>query len=470
MRSQRLSFPSGQWPKTALELVPSAFVNVFLAALAAAAIALPTGAGGPKEKQAAQSVSAGPRLTSDSSGVIAAREGDHLHFVTDLGNIIIHTQDSDKIDYHVHLETDSTQRDARDLLRSFHAAAVPVPDGVSWRGHSFGRRSTGRLWVTIYVNVPKNYNVDVSTGGGNIEVDDLNGHATLSTAGGNITAGNVGGPAHLETGGGHISIKNVSGGLIANTGGGHITTGSIGGNAMLHTDGGHIRAGSVEGVAHLDTGGGNITLEHSGTELVAETAGGQIKVGEASGLVRAKTGGGGIRVVRLSGPTRLESVGGSIYLTQVDSAVKASSSTGGITAWFVAPAKQHGACELQSDDGDIVVYLPRELPVTIDAQIQMGDDHRVLFDPAFRLKVSYDDSTKGARTVHAEGALNGGGEVLRLRTVAGNIRVAVSDAGKQIQLYKQQMEQLQQQMQEQLQSQLRAREQSQESGEDQPQP
>ncbi len=444
--------------------------GVFLAAFAALAIGIPARADGPKEKQATKTNNSAPRLTSDYSGVIATRDGDHLHFVTDLGNIVVHTQDSGKIDYHVHLETDSTQRDAHQLLRDFHAAASAVPDGVSWRGRSFGRRSSGRLWVTIYINVPKNYNVDVSTGGGNIEADDLNGRATFSTAGGNITAGNVGGPAHLETGGGHISVKNVSGALIANTGGGHITTGSIGGNAQLHTSGGHIRAGSVQGIARLDTGGGNITLEHSGTELVAETAGGQIKVGEASGLVRAKTGGGGIRVVRLSGPTNLESVGGSIYLTQVDSAVKASSSTGGITAWFVTPAKQHGACELESNDGDIVVYLPRELPVTIDAQIQMGDDHRVMFDPAFPLKVSYDDSAKGSRTVHAEGALNGGGEVLRLRTVTGNIRVALSDSGKQMQLYKQQMEQLQQQLQEQMQSQLRALEPSQDSSEAPPQP
>ena len=451
-------------------MIPPAITGVFFAGCFAVAIALPVNADGLKEKQPSKTGNSAPRLVSDSSGVIATRDGDHLRFVTDLGNVIIHTQNSGKIDYHVHLEADSTQKDARELLKSFHASAAAAPDGVSWRGHSYGRHSTGRLWVTIYVNVPKNYNVDVSTGGGNIEADDLNGHATLSTAGGNIRAGNVDGPAHLETGGGHISVKNVTGLLTANTGGGHITTGSIGGNAQLHTSGGHIRAGSVQGVARLDTGGGNITLEHSGTELVAETAGGQIKVGEASGLVRAKTGGGGIRVVRLSGPTRLESVGGSIYLTQVDSAVKASSSTGGITAWFVTPTKQHGACELQSNDGDIVVYLPRELPVTIDAQIQKGDDHRVMFDPAFQLKVSYDDSTKGARTVRAEGALNGGGEVLRLRTVAGNIRVALSDSGKQIQLYKQQMEQLQQQMQEQMQSQLRVLEQSQDSSEAPPQP
>jgi DUF4097 and DUF4098 domain-containing protein YvlB len=441
-----------------------------LAALAVASLALPAKADGAPQQKAPAAVNSAPRLTSELYGVVATHDGQRIHFVTDLGNVVIHTKDSGKVDYHVHLETDSTQKDAHALLKNFQVTTSASSDGVSWKGQTFGRRSSGRLWVTIFLNVPKNYNVEVSTGGGNIESDDVTGHVNLTTAGGNITAGNIDGAARLETGGGHIAVKNVSGGLIATTGGGHISTGSIGGNAVLHTSGGHIRAGSVQGVAHLDTGGGNVTLEHSGAELVAETAGGEIKVGEASGLVRARTGGGGIRVVRLSGPTNLQSVGGSIYLTQVDSAVKASTSAGGITAWFVSPAKQPGTCELQSDDGDIVVYLPRQLPVTIDAQIQLGDDHRVSFDPAFNLKVSYDDSTKGVRRVRAEGALNGGGEVIRLRTVAGNIRVAVSDAGKQVQLYKQQMEQLQQQMEEQIQSQLRVLEQSPEVGDAPPQP
>jgi DUF4097 and DUF4098 domain-containing protein YvlB len=174
-------------------------------------------------------------------------------------------------------------------------------------------------------------------------------------------------------------------------------------------------------------------------------------------LVRAKTGGGGIRVVRVSGPSDLQTVGGSIYLTQVDSPVKASTGAGAITAWFVAPVKSPSQCELQSNDGDIVVYLPRQLPVTIDAQVQSGDEHRVIVDPAFQLKMSEDGSSdSGGHMVRAEGPLNGGGEVLHLRTVAGNIRLVASDANKQVQLYKQQMEQMQEKIRLQLQQLERA--------------
>jgi DUF4097 and DUF4098 domain-containing protein YvlB len=393
---------------------------------------------------------AGQRLSTELSGTVGTREGQRLHLNLDLGSIVVRTQNANQVDYHVHLETDASQKDAKQLLKNFAVSASETSEGVYMRGQTFGRHCSGRLWVTMELSIPRNYSLDISTGGGNIETEDINGRVSATTAGGNIIAGNIGGPARLETDGGHISVKNVAGELYANTGGGHITTGVVSGGATLHTGGGHIRVASVDGVARLTTGGGNVTLEHSGTELFAETLGGQIEVGEAAGLVRAKTGGGGIRVVRVSGPTNLETGGGSIYLTQVDGAVRATTGTGGITAWFVSQPKRPGACDLQSGDGDIVVYLPRQLPITIDAQIQLGDEHHVIADPAFPLKVSYDDASNGSRRVHAEGALNGGGEVLRLRTVAGNIRLMLSDSNKQVELYKQQMAQLQQKMDSQL--------------------
>ena len=97
-----------------------------------------------------------------------------------------------------------------------------------------------------------------------------------------------------------------------------------------------------------------------------------------------------------------------------------------------------------------MIYLPRKLPITIDAQIQDGDQHRVILDPAFPLKVSYDDLSNGSRRLHAAGDLNGGGEVLKLRTIAGNIRLVLSDTDKQLVMYKQQMEQLEQNLQMQM--------------------
>lgn len=419
-----------------------------LTLLIAICVSLPAGADADGTVKRAPQASDGSRLTSEITGSISTRDGQKLRLLTDLGNVVIKTGNNGKVDYKVRLEVNSAEKGAQRLLRDFSLSAHETPDGVYLRGQALGRQSSGRLWVTIELNIPKSYNVDINTGGGNIESADVNGRASLITAGGTIVAGNIGGSAHLETTGGHVTVKNVAGDLTAISGGGHITTGSVAGYGNLHTNGGHIRAESIQGPAHVSTGGGNISVDHSGSELIAETIGGQIEVGETAGLVKAKNGGGGIRVVRVSGPTNLETSGGSIYLTQVDSAVKASTSTGAITAWFVAPVKPPSRCEFQSGDGDIVVYIPRQLPVTIDAQVQSGDEHRLSFDPAFATTFHHDDSSGGA--VRVEGSLNGGGEVIRLRTTGGNIRVIMSDTAKQLQLYKQQMQQLQQKLASQL--------------------
>jgi DUF4097 and DUF4098 domain-containing protein YvlB len=443
----------GMTPSNSRRAIGTKALPAFFAAALAAGLLLTSAAFARRKATDPVGAPSGPRLTRNLNGSVPAREGERIRLSTELGSVVVRTQSADTVDYRIHLETDSSQKGAEQLLKSFTVSVRQTADGIVLKAESPGRRWTGRLWATLELAIPKNVNVDVSTGGGNIDTSAIHGRVTLSTAGGNITAGNISGPARLETGGGDIVATSVGGELYANTGGGHIVVGSVAGDATLHTSGGHIRVASIQGTAHLETGGGNITLGHSGAELTASTDGGEIQVGEAAGLVRAKTGGGGIRVVRMFGPTNLETGGGSIYLTQVDSPVKASTSSGGITAWFVAPPKSSGRCELQSSAGDIVVHLPRELPITVDAQVENGDANRVIIDPAFPLKVVHADPSSGDRTVRAEGALNGGGELLRLRTVAGNIRFVLSDADKQIELYKQQMAQLQKQTDE-LQRQL----------------
>lgn len=415
----------------------------------AAVLFLMAGASVGRTPASVDNTQSNSRLTSDITGSVATHAGERIRVRTELGSINIRTQDSGssgKVDYRLHLETDGLQKGAQELLKSFTISAHSSAEGVLLKAEGPENHGAGRLWVTLELMIPKNSSLEVSTGGGNIDAGQVNGRVSLFTAGGNITTDNIGGPAHLDTGGGNIVARNIAGELYANSGGGHITIGSVAGNATLRTSGGHIRVASVEGTAHFETGGGNITLEHSGAELTAETGGGEIQVGEAAGLVRARTSGGGIRVVRTFGPTDLETSGGSIYLTQVDSSVRASTTDGGITAWFVTPKKTAGMCQLQSGSGDIVVHLPRELAVTIDAMVERGSDHQVIVDPAFPLKVSYDDSSKGSHIVRAEGELNGGGDLLRLRTIAGNIRFVLSDVNTQLEMSKQQMLQMQQQL------------------------
>jgi TonB family protein len=150
-------------------------------------------------------------------------------------------------------------------------------------------------------------------------------------------------------------------------------------------------------------------------------------------------------VARVAGSTQLETGGGSILLTQVQGPLHASTGAGTITAWFASDGKVGkltGASQLESGQGDIVVYLPRGLPVTIEATIEMAGDHRIEAEPSWPLKITYSNSGAG-RVLRGECTLNGGGEVLRLKTASGNIRLKHSDTEPEIRLNQQQMKELQ---------------------------
>ena len=384
----------------------------------------------------------GNRLSADKTGQLSTSPGLELHVAVNQGDIRISTGDSRQVSYRVHMETSADDSNAREILDSYELSARNSADGVAIVSRSPRLRWGHHLWVTVNVTVPRNYNLDLATDGGNIQIADIQGRVSATTDGGNVSAGQINGPARLITDGGNILAKNIGGNLTAQSGGGDITVGSVAGSAVLRTGGGHIRVASIAGTGRLDTGGGNISLEHAGAGLVVSTGGGEIEIGEASGLIRAQTGGGGIRVVKSLGPTVLDTGAGSVYLTQVQNAVRASTGAGGITAWFGPDAKLTSACRLAAQDGDIVVYLPKSIAINVDAQVELGSGHRVIVDPAFPLKVTYGDPDEGSRAVRAEGALNGGGATLVLRTVSGNIRLMLNDAEHE----KQQMDMLQQQM------------------------
>ena len=406
-----------------------------------------------------QSAAEGHRLVEEKTGTLSTRDGLRLRLVTDLGNVrILTTSPSGQVSYKVRIETDSRESDTQNLLKQYQLTARSTPAGVELTGQAsamdLGRRRGskfhGRLWVNYEVSVPRRYNLDVLTQAGNIEAQDLDGRASLVTQGGNIVAGKVGGPeasgARLETQGGHITVQDVSGELRAITAGGHIRAANVQGDAVLRSGGGHIRVGTVSGAAQLETGGGNITVQRAGASVTAATGGGQIDFGEAAGSIRARTGGGGIRILRVTGPTQLETGGGSIYLTRVQGTVRAQTGAGTITAWFAGdgkPGKLKGASQLESGAGDIIVYLPRELAVTIEAFIEDGGDHHIEADPSLPIKITRPAPGRGVR---GECTLNGGGEVLRLRTSVGNILLKVSDTEAQIRLNQQQIEQLEQRL------------------------
>ena len=418
-----------------------------------------------------------PHAFDQRTGVLETQDGLTLRLSADLGSVRIVTLEAGAapvVRYTVRIETDARAPQAQGLLDKYVLRTKATGAGVEIEGvlppqAARAAASGAQFWVQFEIAVPAGYSLDVNTEAGDIETQDIGGTATLITQGGNIRTGRIGvggmqnaahrkheggdgnltpGSSKLRTEGGHIQVLDVAGNLNVFTGGGHINVGNVTGDAALRSGGGHIRAGTIGGRADLDTDGGNITVGHAGSFVNVRTGGGQIDFGEVRGSVHAQTGGGGIRIMYVAGPMEVESSGGSICLTRVAGAVQAATADGTITAWInpssgpdggppnglPGAASAHpvtvqlaGASQLASGNGDIVVFLPRNLAVNIDALVTKGGEHRIEADPALHLSFQTSESS-GAGPVHATGVLNGGGIPLKLRTSSGKIQLQFLDA------------------------------------------
>src|SRR6266571_2940479 len=413
-----------------------------------------------------------PHASAVRNGVLETKDGLTLKLTIDLGSVNIVPLEASAaplVRYTVHIETDARGNAAQQLLENYSLKAKFTYAGVEIIGAlppQAARSADAQFWVQFEVAVPRGYSVEVNTGAGDITTADIGGTAGLHTQGGNIKTGRIGGSglrdasrarsvARLDTQGGHIQVLDVAGDLTAFTAGGHVNVGNIAGDALLRTGGGHIRAGQIGGRAELETVGGNITVAHAENFVNVHTGGGQIDFGEVRGSVRAQTGGGGIRVMYVSGPMEVESSGGSICLTRVAGALQAATSGGTITAWINpdppsggGTVRLGGASQLASGNGDIVVFLPRNLAATIDATVTTGGLRHIEADPALHLTVQ--SSNAGTGPVHAIAVLNGGGALLKLHTSAGKIRLQFLDSETALResLMREQKERINQRLQE----------------------
>src|SRR5467141_1504327 len=432
-----------------VSLFRTSVILIFLAPLAQ-----PVFAGNTKEPAALEhtqpSEPGSQHASAVRNGVLSTRDGLTLRLTTDLGSVNIVQLEAGAaptVRYTVHIETDARGTAAQQLLDSYSLKAKSLTSGVEITGKlppQAARSADAQFWVQFEVAVPRGYTVEVNTEAGDITTGDIGGTASLHTLGGNIKTGRIGASelhgvtsgrsvAKLETEGGHIKVLDVAGDLMAVTGGGHINVGNIAGGASLRTGGGHIRAGQIGGRAELDTAGGNIAVAQAGSFVSVRTGGGQIDFGEVRGSVHAQTGGGGIRVMYVSGPMELESSSGSICLTRVAGALQAATSGGTITAWINPDppsgggnVRLAGASQLASGNGDILVFLPRNLAANIDATVANGGERHIEADPALHL--SFQASTNNSGSVHAMAVLNGGGAPLKLRTTSGKIRLQFLDS------------------------------------------
>ena len=130
------------------------------------------------------------------------------------------------------------------------------------------------------IQVPKEFNTQAYTSGGDIKLQNVEGKIALETSGGDINLSDLNGNIEVSTSGGDITFNNSYGDLNFSTSGGDIKGNKFSGKLEVSTSGGDITLIGSDAKIEASTSGGDISLDYSGPNQGIElsSSGGDIKV------------------------------------------------------------------------------------------------------------------------------------------------------------------------------------------------
>ncbi|MGO9403326.1 MAG: DUF4097 family beta strand repeat-containing protein [Terriglobales bacterium] len=313
----------------------------------------------------------------------------------------------------------SSEQQARREFESYRIN-TSVKGDTAWIVAESSRRDS-KCADDLVINVPRNLqSAKIETGGGNVNATGIAGRVELGSGGGNIHLDDIGGPAIAETGGGTIEVGSVEGDVNLETGGGNIKVASAKGEIKAESGGGSVVVLSGLQGAVLETGGGSIRVDKCSGRVKATTGGGSVDLGDIGGPAEIETGAGSIRLASAKGRVQAQTGGGSIQLDGATS-VQAETSAGGIVVRLLSPAgaASRSNSTIETSAGDITVYLANDLAISVRAEIESAVGHTIRSDFS-DIHVS-SEGGPWEKTVSAEGQLNGGGPVLKVRANSGNV-------------------------------------------------
>jgi DUF4097 and DUF4098 domain-containing protein YvlB len=360
----------------------------------------------------------GGNWTQEITGSLAMAK--NLKVKVDIGSVRVEGGSQQTISYVVRNHSYSGSEDrARREFDSYKISAY-IHGETAWIVGDWQGGRPHKFSADLVISVPREMGeVKVETDGGSVSTTGIAGRVNAQSGGGNIRLDDIGGTVNAETDGGGIEVGNVASDVSLHTGGGPIKVNSAKGKIEADSGGGSVTVISGMQGAVLETGGGSIQVERCAGKVKATTGGGSIELGDIGGGAEMETGGGSIRLSSAKGPVRAETGGGSIELNGVPSA-RAETAAGGIIAKFVATSGERNDSELETSAGDITVYLAPNLNISVRASIEVANGHEIRTDfPDIR--VTTEGGDYGPKTVTAEGSLNGGGPVLKVRTTTGDI-------------------------------------------------
>ena len=138
---------------------------------------------------------------------------------------------------------------------------------VRFPRHAFQMNWRNRR-VDIEIKVPRDADLDLNTGDGNVDLQGVKGTILLRSGDGNLNLSELQGTLRASTGDGKIDMRDVRGDLTLHTGDGRIDVTGIDGSLRAETGDGRVRVNGRFDVLDLKTGDGGIeAMANEGSKL-----------------------------------------------------------------------------------------------------------------------------------------------------------------------------------------------------------
>jgi DUF4097 and DUF4098 domain-containing protein YvlB len=160
-------------------------------------------------------------------------------------------------------------------------------------GDSNDRELFNNLSIDYEITVPADVALNLHSGSGDIEVNQVGRYLAASSGSGSVRAHGIHGPSNLESGSGDLELEDdAPGDVRARTGSGSIRVHGLNGGFNARTGSGDIEAdGHLQGASTISTGSGDVRLHltpDSRFTLEGSTGSGDIRV-HMPGLVAANS-------------------------------------------------------------------------------------------------------------------------------------------------------------------------------------
>jgi len=287
---------------------------------------------------------------------------------------------------------------------------------VQYRPHGGWLGDNRDLRFNFYV--PRQFSLDLSTSGGDVSVGGkITGTVTMSTSGGDLKIDDVDGIVNGRSSGGDITAHDVSDGADFSTAGGDLSVSHAGADLKVSTAGGEITVGSVVRNLDASTAGGDIKIDNVGGKLHATTSSGDVTIGKVGGSVSLSTAGGDITLVSGNGKISANTSGGDITVSSAVGSADVMSSGGTIKVGLTPEGNDES--RIESSGGDVYLYIPASAKATIKVEVSGGGPEN---DIVSDFPVSLLDKS-GYGYERAKVVLNGGGQEISLHTSSGSVYI-----------------------------------------------